>query len=228
MKNILSSLTTSEKNRILEMHKRATSNNYLKESLDVSQGIQDLGTQYECKDTPDLKKSYDSLKDCYEVMGMDQEKKNSIGMGRQGMKIFRYKDKVPSVKNGDFYIGFYKHAIDCMVSLYGDIVSLGQDPNENTETGEAVAGGMRIGTGTKFENGLTITDESKIKTYTGGNDSYAKMKIVWLPTSQDGTGNEFNCTRHEQGKYVLFPSGNGKYTLTKEESQALYNKYCKK
>jgi hypothetical protein len=222
MKNILSSLTTSEKNRILEMHKRATSNNYLKESLEVSQGIQDLGTQYECKDTPELKKSYDFLKDCYEVM--DQQKKNSMGMGSPSMKMFRYKDKVPSAKNGDYYIGWYKHGIDCMVSLYGDIVSLGQDPNENTETGEAVAGGMRIGTGTKFENGLTITDESKIKTYTGGNNS----KVVWLPTDERGTGNEFNCTRHEMGKYILFPTGNGKYTLTKEESQALYNKYCKK
>ncbi len=48
-----------------------------------------------------------------------------------------------------------------------------------------------------------------------------------LPTHSDGTYNEFACKRHENGKYILFPTGNGKYTLTKEESQALYDKYCK-
>ena len=39
MKNILSSLTSSEKNRILEMHKFATSRNYLSEQKTPSLGI---------------------------------------------------------------------------------------------------------------------------------------------------------------------------------------------
>lgn len=223
MKNILSSLTSVEKNRILEMHKKATLRNYIKEESTVATGILNVGNEYNCEDKPELKRTYDQIKSSYEVM--DQSKKNSIGMGSKRMRVFRYKDKVKGTPNEDQYFGVWTFAIDCMQKLYGDVVTLGQDPRENTETGEAVAGGMKIDTGTKFQNGLTILDSSKIKVRKG---STVSDTIVWLPTNEDGGGNEFVCGRHERGTYILWPTGNGKYTLTKEESQALYNKFCKK
>jgi len=57
MKNILSSITTEEKNRILEMHQSATSKQYLKEGYDiggtfkvgaVTYTIKEIGTM-DCK-----------------------------------------------------------------------------------------------------------------------------------------------------------------------------------
>ena len=87
--------------------------------------------------------------------------------------------------------------------------------------GEPAGGGLKITNGYTFDNGLTINDDFEIEFQErqGG--------IVFLPT-QGNAGNEFSCKRHEMGKYILFPTGNGKYTLTKQESQALYDQYCRK
>lgn len=81
-------------------------------------------------------------------------------------------------------------------------------------------GGLTISNGTTLSNGLKITGEPEIRKTDQGN-------IVMIPRG-DGSYNEFACGRHEKGKYILFPTGNGKYTLTQEESQAFYDKYCKK
>jgi len=222
MKNILSSLTESEKNRILEMHKSATQRNYLTESLAIPQGLQKnvVPSTYECNDTPELKNGFDFLKNCFEVT--NQEVKMKQGMGSSKMRVFRYKDPVVNngVRNSDYYVGYWNYAIDCMEKLYGDLATLGPDPKEN-ETGEAVGGGMKIDVGTVFENGLKILQTPKVRQQ---NDD----TVVWMMTDEKGTGNEFSCKRHENGKYFLFPTGNGKYKLTQGESQALYNKYCKK
>ena len=81
-------------------------------------------------------------------------------------------------------------------------------------------GGTNVSAGATLSNGLKILGNPKIRKSEYGT-------VVMLPTHSDGTYNEFACKRHENGKYILFPTGNGKYTLTKEESQALYDKYCK-
>ena len=88
-------------------------------------------------------------------------------------------------------------------------------------TSETVVNKDQIKVGFKFSNGLEILKEPI------SYENNDKGIIIWLPTQDGGsTGNEFSCARHENGKYYLYPSKNGKYTLTKNESKALYDKYC--
>jgi hypothetical protein len=47
--------------------------------------------------------------------------------------------------------------------------------------------------------------------------------MVFVQTETTGGGQNFSCKSHESGKFTLRPKG----TITKEESQALYDKFCK-
>lgn len=88
-------------------------------------------------------------------------------------------------------------------------------------TSETAVTKDQIKVGFKFSNGLEILKEPI------SYENSEKGITIWIPTQDGGsTGNEFTCTRHENGKYYLYPSKNGKYTLTKSESKALYDKYC--
>jgi hypothetical protein len=86
------------------------------------------------------------------------------------------------------------------------------------EQEEDIVGGGGVSAGSTLSNGIKIASEPKIDT--------RRPRVVQIP-KEDGTMNEFYCAWHEKGKYLLFPDSNGKYTLTKEESQAMYNKFCK-
>jgi hypothetical protein len=48
--------------------------------------------------------------------------------------------------------------------------------------------------------------------------------VVFIQTDEDGTGGNFVCARHEKGVYALHPGT--AQTLTKDESQSLYNAHC--
>jgi hypothetical protein len=76
-------------------------------------------------------------------------------------------------------------------------------------------GGVNVGVGYKFDNGLTINIAPE-----GEIDGK-----VWLQVHDDGSGEEFSCDLHERG---LYKTENGRYIFTKEESKSLYNKFCKK
>jgi hypothetical protein len=90
---------------------------------------------------------------------------------------------------------------------------------------------MEIKKGTTLSNGKTILNWKSMKS---GNPL---STVVFLQTSEDGTGQNFACGRHEreikkekEGKpanYYLDPIGpNKENMITKEESQALYNMFC--
>ena len=86
------------------------------------------------------------------------------------------------------------------------------------EQEEEIVGGGGVSAGSTLTNGIKIAGEPKLDTRRPG--------VVMIP-KEDGTMNEFRCEWHEKGKYLLFPSNNGKFTLTKQESEAMYNKFCK-
>jgi hypothetical protein len=79
-------------------------------------------------------------------------------------------------------------------------------------------GGSKTAVGSTLTNGIKIASEPKLDTRIPG--------VVFI-TKENGTGNEFRCAWHEKGQYLLYPTNNGKNTLTKEESQEFYNKFCK-
>lgn len=74
------------------------------------------------------------------------------------------------------------------------------------------------GGGTKVNVGSTLSNGMKIENIKKQNDG-----VVFIQTETTGGGQNFSCKSHEAGKYTLRPKG----SLTKEESQALYDKYCK-
>lgn len=83
---------------------------------------------------------------------------------------------------------------------------------------------MEIKKGTTLSNGKTIMSWKTMKS--AGNPP---STVVFLQTSEDGTGQNFACKRHEKGEghYYLDPIGpNKENTITKDESQALYNMFC--
>lgn len=88
------------------------------------------------------------------------------------------------------------------------------------EEGEPVGGGLNITKGFKFQNGLEVKGATKV-------NGEGERKVVWIQTEDGGAGQNFSCGRHEQGKYYLTPAPE-KHKLTQGESQALYDKYCKK
>jgi hypothetical protein len=73
------------------------------------------------------------------------------------------------------------------------------------------------GGGTNVSAGSTLSNGMKIVNFKKSSDG------AFVQTEESGAGQQFSCKSHEAGKYVLRPKG----TLTKEESQALYNKFCK-
>jgi hypothetical protein len=74
-------------------------------------------------------------------------------------------------------------------------------------------GGSAVATvGSKLSNGMEIINLKK------------SQDGVFVQTETAGGGQQFSCKSHEAGKYTLRPKG----TITKEESQVLYDKYCKK
>jgi hypothetical protein len=79
------------------------------------------------------------------------------------------------------------------------------------EQEEDIVGGGGVSVGSTLSNGIKIASEPKLDSKRPG--------VVFIP-KEDGSMNEFRCEWHEKGKYLLFPSANGKFTLTKEESQA--------
>lgn len=79
-------------------------------------------------------------------------------------------------------------------------------------------GGSKTSAGSTLTNGIKIASEPKLDT---------KRTGVVIITKEDGTNNEFRCEWHKKGQFLLYPAGNGKNTLTKEESQELYDKFCK-
>ena len=85
-----------------------------------------------------------------------------------------------------------------------------------TPTGQAVGGGMKVDVGTTLGNGMNIKkfDTRPLDT----------NRIVFVQTEDNGMGENFACGLHEKGKYRLSPKGE----LTQAESQALYDKFCKK
>jgi hypothetical protein len=76
---------------------------------------------------------------------------------------------------------------------------------------EDAIGGGGVSAGSTLSNGMKIVN---FKKSTGG---------AFVQTDDTGGGQQFSCRSHEMGKYTLRPKG----SLTKEESQALYDKFCK-
>lgn len=72
-----------------------------------------------------------------------------------------------------------------------------------------------VGAGSTLGNGMTIKsfDTRSLKDY----------RIVFVQTSDDGSGQNYSCAKHEKGQYTLSPKG----TLTQEESQSIYDQFCK-
>jgi len=72
-----------------------------------------------------------------------------------------------------------------------------------------------IPTGTTMSNGMNVFryDTSPLN----------KHQIVFVYT-EENFGQNYSCVRHENGKYGLSPKG----TLTKEESQKIYDAFCTK
>lgn len=85
-----------------------------------------------------------------------------------------------------------------------------------TPTGQPVGGGMTVDVGATLSNGLNIKkfDTSVLK----------DQRILFIQTDDNGLGVNYSCVRHESGRYIL----SNKSTLTQAESQALYDKFCKK
>ena len=85
-----------------------------------------------------------------------------------------------------------------------------------TPTGQTVGGGMKVDVGTTLSNGMNIKkfDTRLLK----------DQRMIFVQTEDNGMGENFFCARHEAGKYGLTPKG----TLTQAESQAIYDKFCKK
>jgi hypothetical protein len=78
---------------------------------------------------------------------------------------------------------------------------------------------VSVGEGSILDNGKKIISIGK-PTKAGNPPSTA----VFIQTDEDGTGGNFVCRAHEGKNYKLTSSN---ITLTPEESQALYDTYCK-
>ncbi len=84
------------------------------------------------------------------------------------------------------------------------------------EQEDIVGGGSaNVNVGSTLSNGLKILGLKKQVSSNG--------TTVFIKTEETGGGQNFSCKAHEAGKYILSP---GKI-ITKEESQTLYNQYCK-
>ena len=79
-------------------------------------------------------------------------------------------------------------------------------------------GGAKTSAGSTLSNGIKIASEPKLDTKRTG--------VVMIP-KEDGSYNEFRCEWHKKNQFLLYPTSNGKNTLTQEESQELYDKFCK-
>ena len=73
-----------------------------------------------------------------------------------------------------------------------------------------------IPTGTTMSNGMNVFGYD-----TRSLDTYG---LVFVYTDESKGGQNYSCTRHENGQYRLSPRG----TLTKEESQKMYDAFCTK
>lgn len=220
MKNILSSITQEEKNRILEMHKRAISKNYLTEQLTGDTTGQAVGGGKKVDVGTTLDNGF-NIKN-FDTRALDTQSIVFVQTEDNGMGQNFSCQKHEAGKYSLSPKGVLTQAES--QALYDKFCKKGVEQPTTPTTGQAVGGGMKIDTGTEFANGLKIIDQSKTNVRKGQDGS----TIVWLQTQETGAGNEFSCKRHENGKYILWPTGNGKNTLTQEESQALYDKYCKK
>jgi hypothetical protein len=82
-------------------------------------------------------------------------------------------------------------------------------------SGSTVGGGStKVDVGTTLSNGMEVIKLMASKT---------NPDMVFVQTETSGGGQNFSCKSHESGKFTLRPKG----TITKEESQALYDKFCK-
>ena len=213
MKNILSEITEQEKNRILEMHRRSTSKHYLTEQPTpettptptgqaVGGGMKvDVGTTL--GNGMNIKKFDTRSLDTYRQVFLQIEDNGmgemfACGRHEQGKYYLSPKGVLTQAESQALYDKFCKSGT-------------------NTETtGQAVGGGMKVDVGTTLGNGMNIK-----KFDTRSLDTYRQ---VFLQIEDNGMGEMFACGRHEQGKYYLSPKG----VLTQAESQALYDKFCKK
>jgi len=77
---------------------------------------------------------------------------------------------------------------------------------------------VTVSKGTQLDNGKTVLSVGK-PTQAGNPPTTS----VFIQTETDGTGENFVCALHEQGKYKLTPGGS---VLTQDESQSLYDQFC--
>jgi len=91
--------------------------------------------------------------------------------------------------------------------------------HQSKHTKNVLKEGVGVSKGSTLSNGKTIISIGK-PTKAGNPPSTA----VFIQTDEDGTGGNFVCSAHEGKKYKLTSSD---ITLTPDESQALYDTYCK-
>jgi hypothetical protein len=78
---------------------------------------------------------------------------------------------------------------------------------------------VTVSKGTQLDSGKTVLSIGK-PTQAGNPPTIS----VFIQTEADGKGENFVCALHDRGTYKLTPGGS---VLTKEESQSLYDQFCK-